>query len=35
MDAYGEYYDDYSGNGLLEDVYGCITDDDALAAAGG
>ena len=35
IDAYGEYYDDYSGNGLLEDVYGCITDDDALAAAEG
>ena len=33
--AYDEYFNDYSGQGLLEDIYAAITDEDALSAVEG
>jgi hypothetical protein len=35
IEAYSDYYDDYGGKGLLEDLYACVADDDALAAVEG
>ena len=33
--AYGEYFNDYSGRGLVEDIYAAIIDEDALSAVEG
>jgi hypothetical protein len=33
--AYDEYFNDYSGKGLIEDIYAVVTDEDALAAVEG
>jgi hypothetical protein len=33
--AYYEYFNDYSGRGLVEDIYAAVTDEDALSAVEG